>query len=130
MNTENNLLEKIKGPVFIIGVMLVLAGAISLTYLAASVIQVLQSPQESELVQWVTSTVGNNDLILSGNFDGKKFEVHATDVLQYLFLGIVGLVMLSILATVVNALVSGGIKLILFVKQESGVRKEEKQSND
>jgi hypothetical protein len=129
MNTRDDLSERIKGPVFFIGATLVLAGAISLVYLAISVIQVIQSPQESELVQWITSTAGNTDLVLSGHFDGKKFEVHATEAFQYLFLGIIGLAMLSILATVVNALVSGGIKLIMFAKQESGEQEEKKSNN-
>ncbi|MEJ2425350.1 MAG: hypothetical protein P8101_12975, partial [Candidatus Thiodiazotropha sp.] len=99
--------------------LLVLSGAIALIYLAVSVVQVIQSPQESEWVQWITSTVENSDLVLSGHFNENEFQLHATAAFQYLFLSIIGLAMLSLITTVVNALISGGIQLIRFANHES-----------
>jgi hypothetical protein len=119
INAKDNLIEKIQGPVSLIGMLLVLSGAIALIYLAISVVQVIQSPQESEWVQWITSTVKNSDLVLSGHFNENEFQLHATAAFQYLFLSIIGLAMLSLITTVVNALISGGIQLIRFANHES-----------
>lgn len=117
MIIQSNLQNKIKGPIYTIGLILVFCGSVSLIYLAISVVQVIQSPEESGLVGWVVSTVGGNELILSGHANEDKFELHASAPLQYLFLGIMGLMLLSILTTIVNTLISGGIKLIMFSKQ-------------
>ena len=129
MNTQSNLQDKIQGPVFIIGIVLVFCGSISLIYLALSVVQVIQSPEQSGLVKWVVSTVDSNEFILSGRANENKFELHASSPFQYLFLGIMGLVMLSILTTVVNTLISGGIKLIMFSKQELDGQSDTMESN-
>jgi hypothetical protein len=126
INPKDNLVEKIQGPVSLIGMLLVLSGAIALIYLAISVVQVIQSPQESEWVQWITSTVKNSDLVLSGHFNENEFQLHATAAFQYLFLSIIGLAMLSLFTTVINALISGGIQLIRFANQENNVQETEK----
>jgi hypothetical protein len=126
INAKDNLVEKIQGSVSLIGALLVLSGAIALIYLAISVVQVIQSPQESEWVQWITSTVKNSDLVLSGHFNENEFQLHATAAFQYLFLSIIGLAMLSLFTTVINALISGGIQLIRFANQENNVQETEK----
>ncbi len=118
MTTETNLSDKIKAPIFFVGLILVIAGTISLVYLAASVVQVVQSPQESGLVQWLISTSENKDLILSGYSNDDKFELHASEAFQYLFFGIIGLMMLNILTSVINSLISGGIQLIMFSNRD------------
>lgn len=129
MIIQNNLQDKIKGPVFTIGLILVICGSISLIYLAISVVQVIQSPEESGLVKWIVSTVGEKELVLSGHANENKFEIHASEPLQYLFLGLLGLVMLSILATIVNTLISGGIKLIMFSKRELEAQPDTTKAN-
>jgi hypothetical protein len=129
MNSQNNLSETIKLPIYIVGLILVFSGAASLVYLAISVIQVLQSPQESELVQWIVSTIGNNELILSGYSNEDKFELRASEAFQYLFFGVIGLMMLNILTSVVNSLISGGIQLIKFSNQDNGEQPSGNQSN-
>ncbi len=59
-------------------------------------------------------TIDGNDLIFNGHVNEKDFELRASEIVQYLFLGAIGLIMISILTTIVNTLISGGVKLILF----------------
>lgn len=114
MYTEQEVQNRIRGPSFWIGAVLVGAGAIMLVIMTMSVLQIIQAPADSALVNWLITKVSNKELIFSGYIDNKSFEIRMSEVVQYLFFGLIGLVMISILTSIVNSLISGGIKLIMF----------------
>ena len=119
MRTENRIPEEIRGPVFYLGLALVLFGAMALIYLAISVIQILKGPSDSSIVQWVLATVAESELILKGHVDESTFEFHASEPFQYLFLCVLGLIVISLLSAIFNALLKGGVELIRFSQKES-----------
>ena len=124
MRIENRIPEEIRGPLFYLGLALVLFGAMALIYLAISVVQILKSPSESSIVQWTLTTVAESELILKGHVDERTFEFHATEPFQYLFLCFLGLIVVSLLSGIFSGLLKGGLELIRFSqkdnKQKSG----------
>ncbi|MEJ2453941.1 MAG: hypothetical protein P8103_07270 [Candidatus Thiodiazotropha sp.] len=110
--------SSLKGFVYWVGLALVVGGALSLIYLAVLVVQLIQSPTESELIAWVVANLGEEGVLLAGHINETQFEFHGNDKLQLILLGILGLIAISILTTVVNALITSGISLIKFSKTD------------
>jgi hypothetical protein len=74
------------------------------------------------------SSVKESGLLLSGEVNNIPFEIEASDALQYIFLGIIGLGMVGILVSVINSIVSGGIKLVMFSQQQRKEPTEQQKS--
>ena len=129
MDYRENAVENLKKPVFWMGSALVAAGGAVLIYLAVVCVQIINNPGEVELVKWLLASTEETGLIASGHINNNAFEIRLSDALQYLFLGVIGLTMVSILASVVSALISGGIKLVLYGQQEAQAQNATAQSN-
>ena len=114
MIKEESVVENARAIARNIGALLVVGGAGALLYLAYAVLQVVTNPAESPLVQWFVSGIGEGTFMLNGHMGKQTFEVQSSEHLQYLAMAIIGLIMVSILAKVVSALITGGIKLIIF----------------
>ncbi|MCU7924260.1 MAG: hypothetical protein KZQ88_16345 [Candidatus Thiodiazotropha sp. (ex Dulcina madagascariensis)] len=108
---------------------MIIVGAGTLLYLAYISVQIIQAPAEVELVKWLISSTEKSGLIVSGVINEKAFEIQFSDAMQYLFLGLVGLTLVSILVSVTNAFISGGIKLVLFTGQSTPCSMEQEQPN-
>ncbi len=114
MKIQQEESRTLKGLVYWVGLALVVGGALSLLYIAVLVFQLIQSPADSELIAWVTVNFTHEDMLLAGHVNDTQFELHANDKLQFLLLGILGLIAVGILASVVNALITSGVSLIKF----------------
>lgn len=106
----------LKGLIYWVGLVLVVSGALSLLSIAFIVVQMIQAPAESEMIGWVAASFGNEALLFAGHIDDTAFEIHANDKLQFILLGLFGLIALSILTRVVARLVTSGVALIGFSK--------------
>ena len=129
MIRQQKLLTRVRVSSFWIGVFLVAGGALSLVYLAMSIVQVIEGPGQSGLIKWLMVSI-NNELVMNGVINERTFELHISEVFQYMFLGIIGLIMLNILAIVVNTLISGGIELIVFSAKGERKENEKYKSNE
>jgi ABC-type dipeptide/oligopeptide/nickel transport system permease component len=114
MDYRVNTAANLKTPVFWLGAAMVVAGSVTLIYLALLCIQIIRNPSEVELIKWLLAGTGKGGLIASGHLDNKTFEINFSDTLQHMVLGVIGLIMVSILASIINTLIAGGIKLIQF----------------
>ncbi len=88
MATQQNILNQLRMPSFWVGAFLVLAGALSLVYLGVVVIQLIQSPAESDLLKWFAVNVELSELVLNGRVNENTFEINASEVFQYMVMGI------------------------------------------
>lgn len=109
----------VQGLVYWMGIALVGAGGLCLIYLALSLVQLMQSPGGSDLVNWVLSSAWDNGTLVSGHLNENLFEIRVSDKLQYLLLGLIGLIAIGVFAKVVGILIEGGIALIRFSVKES-----------
>ena len=106
----------LKGLIYWAGLVLVVTGALSLLYIAIIVVQMIQAPAESELIAWVAASFDTEELLFAGHIDETTFAIHANDKLQFVLLGLFGLIALSILTRVVATLITSGVGLIKFSK--------------
>lgn len=114
MITENEAIEQMRKPILWLGMGLVATGAGALLFIAYIVIQVIRNPAESGLVTWLVETIGSETFFVSGQVNENTFDIQTSVVFQYLFYGIIALILVGILSSVVNGLITGGIKLITF----------------
>jgi len=108
--------EEPRDPIFYIGAILIGVGSISLLYLVLSVVKILKSPEESSLVQWVMKTAQSNEIILSGIIGEESFEIQASEAFQYIFLCILGLIVVRLLTSIFMTFITQGTKLLMAPK--------------
>ncbi|MDH5180628.1 MAG: hypothetical protein OEZ39_19345 [Gammaproteobacteria bacterium] len=126
---QTSITDHIRTATFYTGLGLVVVGVICLLYLIVTLIQIINAPDQSGLVQWLVRAVSEKDLVLSGHAAEAKFELHASETLQYFFFGIIGFIMIRILISIVNAFITGGIRLIMLANPERKQHAETKATN-
>ncbi|MCI5128460.1 MAG: hypothetical protein D3907_08170 [Candidatus Electrothrix sp. AUS3] len=122
------VVDKIPPATFWIGVILVVAGVISLLGLAAIIVQIIIDPEGVALMQWLTEKVSPKGFYFQGYVAKTPFQFNVSSALQYIFLGIIGLVIVNIFAALVGKFITVGAELIQFAgiqKTEQPVRKKE-----
>ena len=102
MISEKDIIERMKAPIFLIGVSLVFAGSFALLYIAYVLLNLIQSPLNSELLIWVSENIANEKFFVSGQINQSPFELSASPVLQYLFYGFIGLCLIGVLSSIIN----------------------------
>ena len=110
---EDRRQEQPKDPIFYIGATLVGVGGVSLIYLVLSVVQILKSPEESGLVQWIMNIAQSNEMILRGYFGEENFEIEASEAFQYLILCVLGLIVVRLLTSIFMTLITEGANLLM-----------------
>ena len=103
-----------------IGAALIGTGALCLLYVVVLVVQILKSPEESNLVQWVMEAAQRNEMILSGHSGEKNFSIEASEAFQLIFLAILGLIIVRLITSIFMAFINQGIKLVMENKSKSG----------
>jgi hypothetical protein len=116
--------DKIRKATFWIGVLLILAGVIALLGLTGVAVEIIDNPEGVALVPWLAEKVSESELLLGGHFDQMQFEVKASPALQYISLGIIGLLLMNIFAAIVRSLINVGAQMIQF----AGIQQSDKQS--
>lgn len=110
------------GLVYWVGMGLVVVGALSLVYIAILIVRLIQSPMESELIVWISGTFGQDESLLSGYISDAPFEIHMDETLQYMLLGLVGLIAVGILTSVLHGLLTSGVSLIKLSRMDEQKR--------
>jgi hypothetical protein len=116
--------DKIRTATFWTGILLIIAGVTVLLGLATVAIDIIKDPEGVALVKWLAEKTGETELFLNGHFNQAQFGVTASPALQYIFLGIIGLLLMNILAAIVRSLLRIGAELIQF----AGIQRPEKPS--
>jgi len=110
MRPEDN--EDSIDPHKLTGMILVGIGAMTLLLITISVVQIIRNPSKSDLVQWLDKTLEGQHAVLSGNFDGSTFEIQASEAFQYIFLCLVGLIILRLMTSIFMAFIKSGTALM------------------
>lgn len=121
MDYSGNLEENPRKLLLWFGYTFIAAGSVALVYLAILSYQIINNPSEVELVKWLLASTQNSDYMLKGSINHNSFQFETSDVMLFLFLGIIGLTLVRILISIVSALISAGIKLAIFGQQGAEV---------
>ena len=118
----NTVVEKIRIATFWTGISLIIAGVIVLLGLATVAIDLIKDPEGVALVKWLAEKTAGTELFLNGYVEQTQFGVTASPALQYIFLGIIALILINILVAIVRSLIRVGAELIQF----AGIQKADK----
>ena len=118
----NTVADKIRTATFWTGILLIIAGVTVLLGLATVAIDIIKDPEGVALVKWLAEKTGETELFLNGHFNQAQFGVTASPALQYIFLGIIGLLLMNILAAIMRSLLRIGAELIQF----AGIQRPDK----
>ena len=125
MENSNGAINTLKTTAFWIGVLLVAIGAGTLLYLGGSIFELFTDPANNALLQWVTARANEGELFLGGHLDQSQFAIKASPALQYLFFGVIGLILINILTAIIRAFIDSGIQLIQFASIQLPAEEEQ-----
>lgn len=101
-----------------LGVLLVGAGGLLLAYLGLLVFQVINSPEEIKIVQFVLAHIQIGDKALYGTAGQETFEVHLTEPVRTAIFLFLGVLILGALARILSTLISSGLAMIRMTSRQ------------
>ncbi|MCI5164831.1 MAG: hypothetical protein D3903_01775 [Candidatus Electrothrix sp. GM3_4] len=123
---SNNVAEKIRTAIFWVGVVLIVAGGIALLALATVAVEIINVPEGVALVKWLAEKVGESGLYLHGCFAPSQFALKISPAPQYIFLGIIGLLIVNIFAAIMGRLLGIRLGVGAELMQFAGIQKTDK----
>ena len=111
IDTEQ-ILESVRRPLVLFGVLIVGVGGFLLLYLGVMVFQVINNPEKVKIVEFVLRHIQIDDKAIFGSLNHKPFEIYFSKSFRTVLFVLSGVFMIWVLAGIVKALISGGIKII------------------
>ncbi|MCI5157232.1 MAG: hypothetical protein D3906_02135 [Candidatus Electrothrix sp. AUS1_2] len=122
MREEPNTPDTMRNAIFWTGAALIFTGVLALLGLAMVAVDIIRNPEGVALVKWLAEQANKNEFYLRGFFEASRFEFNLSPALQYVFFGIIGLLIMNIFAAIVKGLISIGAQLV----QVAGIRQADK----
>ena len=117
--------DKVRRPLYYIGVGLILGGAVALIGLAYAAIQLIVDPSSIPVAQMFLASLNASEPLIEGRVGGQEVVFQASDSLQYLFFAAFGLVLVVAAVSVANGLIVGGMRLVaITVPSKKQARRE------
>ena len=105
---------------------MILAGAVSLIGLLIAVFMIISNPEGFHLSRMILSSLEISEPILSGRLGDQEFALDAAKPLRYVLFGFVGIFLVSMLVSIVNGVLAGGIKLAKYAAENNSDEQAEK----
>ena len=122
MRGEPDTPDTMRSAIFRTGVTLIATGVVALLGLAMIAVDIIRDPEGVALVKWLAEQANKNEFYLRGFFEASRFEFNLSPALQYVFFGIIGLLIMNIFAAIVKGLINIGAQLV----QVAGVQQADK----
>ena len=106
------MLDGFRTPILATGIILVAIGAVLLIYLGLMVIKILNTPEEVRIVQFALENMAVGEEAISGHIGDQEFEVNLSAPIRSALFLFLGVVLFGVLASILKALISGGVELI------------------
>ena len=104
--------DKLRRPLYYIGLGLILGGAVALIGLAYVAIQLIIDPSSIPVAQLFLASLDASEPLIEGQVGSQDVVFQASDSLQYLFFAAFGLVLVVAAVSVANGLIVGGMRLV------------------
>jgi len=128
IDTEQ-ILESVRRPLVLFGVLIVGVGGFLLLYLGFMVFQVINNPEKVKIVEFVLRHIQIDDKAIFGSLNHKPFEIYFSKSFRTVLFVLSGVFMIWVLAGIVKALISGGIKIIKLALVTTRTGDDDRQSN-
>ena len=123
------ILEGVRRPLVLFGVLIVGVGGFLLIYLGIVVFQVIHNPEKVKIVEFVLRHIQIDDKAIFGSINHKPIEIYLSKSLRTMLFVFSGVVMFWALAGLVKAFISGGVKIIKLGLFTTRAGESDKQSN-
>ena len=111
------------------GVLIVGVGGFLLLYLGIMVFQVINNPEKVKIVEFVLRHIQIDDKAIFGSLNHKPFEIYFSKSFRTVLFVLSGVFMIWVLAGIVKALISGGVKIIKLALVTTRTGGDDRQSN-
>ena len=128
IDTEQ-ILEGVRRPLVLFGVLVVGVGGFLLLYLGIMVFQVINNPEKVKIVEFVLRHIQIDDKAIFGSLNHKPFEIYFSKSFRTVLFVLSGVFMIWVLAGIVKALISGGVKIIKLALVTTRTGDDDRQSN-
>ena len=128
IDTEQ-ILEGVRRPLVLFGVLIVGVGGFLLLYLGVMVFQVINNPEKVKIVEFVLRHIQIDDKAIFGSLNHKPFEIYFSKSFRTVLFVLSGVFMIWVLAGIVKALISGGVKIIKLALVTTRTGDDDRQSN-
>ena len=123
------ILEGVRRPLVLFGVLVVGVGGFLLLYPGIMVFQAINNPEKVKIVEFVLRHIQIDDKVIFGSLNHKPFEVYFSKSFRTVLFVLSGVFMIWVLAGIVKALISGGIKIIKLALVTTRTGDDDRQSN-
>jgi hypothetical protein len=106
------MLDGFRTPILTTGIILVAIGAVLLIYLGLTVFEILNTPEDVRIVQFALENVAVGEEAFSGQIGDQEFEVNLSAPIRSALFLFLGVILFGVLASILKALISGGVDLI------------------
>lgn len=109
---HSELFEVLRIPLTALGMALVGAGALLLCYVGYLVFQVINHPEEVRIVAFLLEQVRLEDKAIFGMAADQAFEVNWSQSLRTVMFIFIGVMVLSVLASILKTLIAAGVQIL------------------
>ncbi len=109
---ENESGMKLKTGVALVGGVLLIFGVVQLLYMGIVIYQVVQDPGNVGLVKYMMSHLNLDDPAVRGAVSNTPFEMTLGRPVRFMLYIIIGILTLSVLASILRTIVSAGVKIL------------------
>lgn len=96
------------------GMFLTATGVAVLLYLGYLAVQVIHNPNAIQIVALLLEQLKNNEAVISGFLGAEKIDLHLSEALRLMLLMLLGVVVMSILASVAKTVFMSGLNMMKF----------------
>jgi Ca2+/H+ antiporter len=109
---HSEVFEVLRIPLTALGLALVSAGALLLCYVGFLVFQVINHPEDVRIVEFLLEQVRLEDKAIFGIAADQPFEINWSQSLRTVMFIFVGVMVLSVLASILKTLIVAGVQIL------------------
>ena len=98
--------------IVLVGVSLVGVGIAALTYIGFFVFDIINYPENSNLIKWAQVNLPKEEMVFSLQQGEKLTTIKASNTLQYIFYGLFVVVICNGVIAIMRGLITSGVELI------------------
>lgn len=114
-----DFIEPLRAPLTALGLALVIIGAFLLIYIGYLIFQVINHPEEIRIVEFLLEQVRLEEKVVFGVTGEQSFEVHWSESMRTVMFLFIGVMVVSVLASILKTLIGAGIQILRLAVGES-----------
>lgn len=123
---RHDFTEPLRAPLAALGLALIIIGAFLLIYIGYLVYQIINHPEDVRIVAFLLEQVRLEDKAIFGMAADQAFEVNWSQSLRTVMFIFIGVMVLSVLASILKTLIAAGVQIL---RLATGQSEQDKKAN-